>query len=117
MTAPQFNYDGCVFAAATNSAGGDVDGSTLFHYHQAGSVVWGTYSGAAIRFGTLIAVVASDGSLDMRYHHVARDGTIKAGVCRSRPERMPDGRIRLHEDWRWTEGGSGSGASVIEEVR
>jgi len=111
-----FNYEGRTFAAAGNTTGGDVDQSTLFHYHQLENVVWATYSGGAIAWGTLIATADGAGNLDMRYHHVALDGTIKVGKCRSRPERMPDGRIRLHEQWQWTEGAMGDGVSVVEEI-
>ena len=34
----------------------------------------------------------------------------------SQPERLVDGRIRLHERWQWTEGSSASGESIVEEV-
>jgi len=64
----------------------------------------------------LIATVDDTGRLDMRYQQVAIDGTLKAGRCISTPEVLPDGRLRLHESWNWTEGGDGSGTSVIEEM-
>ncbi len=34
-----------------------------------------------------------------------------------RPEILPDGRLRLHEHWEWTNGAQGRGESIIEEVR
>ena len=101
----------------SNSDGGDVGGETLFHYHQRDDVVWATYSGGLVRFGTLVATMDPDGSLDMRYQHVSIDGSFKSGRCRSRPERMSDGRLRLHEEWQWTDGASGHGQSIVEEVR
>lgn len=58
----------------------------------------------------------ADGRLDMRYQQVSTVGTIKTGRCVSVPEVLPDGRLRLRESWRWTEGGDGSGESTIEEV-
>ncbi len=109
------NYDGRTFRARANSEGGDVDAGTTFRYRQHGPLVWGTYEGGAVRFGTLIAVCDDTGRLDMRYQHVATDGTIKSGRCLSRPETLPDGRLRLHETWEWTEGGPGAGVSVVEE--
>jgi hypothetical protein len=39
------------------------------------------------------------------------------GTCISTPEILPDGRLRLHESWRWTSGDGSSGESAIEEVR
>ena len=111
------DLDGRRFRAISNSSSGDSDGDTVFEYHQDGAVVWATYAGGGVRFGTLIAAVLDDGRLDMRYHQVAADGAIKSGRCHSVPEELPDGRVRLHETWEWTEGGTGSGTSVVEEIR
>ena len=110
------NYDGRDFRSMANSDGGDVDAETAFHYHQRDNIVWATYAGGSVVFGTLVATVDVDGNLDMRYHHVALDGSFKSGRCRSRPEILPDGRLRLHEEWQWTDGAAGAGSSVIEEV-
>jgi hypothetical protein len=111
------DYDDRVFASVSNSATGDVGAQTTFHYHQRDDVVWATYEGGAVAQGTLIARVLKDGSLDMRYQHITTDGLIKAGRCASRPEILVDGRIRLYETWQWTEGGTESGESIVEEVR
>ena len=110
------DYDDRMFASVTNSESGDVGSGTTFHYRQQGDIVWATYQGGAVAFGTLIARVQLDGSLDMRYEHVTTDGAIKTGKCLSRPEILVDGRIRLHERWQWTEAGTEAGESVIEEV-
>ncbi len=109
------DYDQRTFRSVDNSPGGDVDARTFFKYRQKGNVVWATYEGPAIAFGTLTALVLPEGKLDMRYQHVSTDGHIKTGRCLSTPEILPDGRIRLHERWRWTEGGEGEGESRIEE--
>ncbi len=53
----------------------------------------------------------------MRYHQVNDRSELMTGVCRAAPELLPDGRIRLHESWRWTSGDGSSGSSVLEEVR
>jgi hypothetical protein len=109
-------YDGRIFRSVENSDGGDVSAATTFHYHQVGNLVWATYSGGSVRFGTLLAKADTDGNLDMRYQHVSMDGTFKSGECQSRPERLADGRLRLHERWRWTGGAEGQGISIIEEL-
>lgn len=111
------DYHGRRFYSVSNSPTGEVGAETIFDYHQTGDVVWATYEGGAIRFGTLIAKVDGDGALDMRYHHVNAAGELMTGVCHSTPELLPDGRVRLHERWRWTSGDGSSGESVIEEVR
>lgn len=110
------DFDGRTFRSIANSPGGDVGSDTVFRYHQRDRIVWATYQGGAVEFGTLIAYVLDDGSLDMRYQQVLADGSIKTGRCRSTPEVTPNGRIRLLEEWMWTEGGEGSGHSVAEEM-
>ena len=113
----RISYDGRRFRSVRNSAGGEVDGDTLFHYRQRDDVVWATYEGGGIRYGTLIASVDDAGSLDMRYAHVNAAGDLMTGVCASTPELLPDGRLRLQERWRWTSGDCSAGESVVEEVR
>lgn len=110
------NYDNRYFRSSANSNIGDVDKDTCFHYRQDGDVVWATYRGGGVRFGTLTALVRPDGRLDMRYQQVSKDGMLKTGRCLSTPEVLADGRLRLHESWRWTEGGEGAGESQIEEI-
>lgn len=112
----EFDYDGLIFRSVANAGSGEVDGETRFHYRQAGAVVWATYEGGAIVKGTLTAKVETSGVLDMRYALVNLQGALMTGRCRSTPERLPDGRIRLHEDWQWTSGDGSSGRSVIEQV-
>ena len=110
------DYDDRKFASVSNSATGDVGSGTTFHYRHRGDAVWGTYEGGGVAHGTLIARVLDDGALDMRYQHITVNGVIKAGRCVSQPEILTDGRIRLHERWQWTEGGTEAGESIVEEV-
>jgi hypothetical protein len=97
-----FTYEGRIFRSVENSAGGDVGGETTFHYHQYYDLVWATYSGGSVRFGTLIASVDAFGNLDMRYQHISLDGSFKPGRCQSRRQ--------------WTDGAEGQGISIIEEI-
>ncbi|MGH7002846.1 MAG: n-acetylglutamate synthase [Alphaproteobacteria bacterium] len=110
------NYDGRVFKSIANTPNGEIGGETRFHYRQAGDRVWASYEGGGVTAGHLIATVAADGSLDMRYHHVSPAGALMTGVCRSRLEILPDGRYRLHETWQWTSGDLSRGTSVVEEI-
>ena len=100
-----------------NTPNGDVSGDTRFHYRQRGGRVWATYSGGRVRFGSLVAVGDLAGRLDMRYHHVAPGDALRTGTCIATPELLSDGRIRLLEEWQWTNGDRSSGRSVVEEVR
>ena len=114
---PGLNYDGRRFGSVENSETGEVGPETVFHYRQDGEVAWATYGGGAIRFGTLVAKVDPEGRLDARYQHVNSSGELMTGECVSTPELLSDGRIRLHEAWRWTSGDRSSGKSVVEEIR
>lgn len=111
------DYDERFFTPVSNSETGEVGSETVFHYRQRGDVVWATYEGGEVLFGTLTAKVLEDGSLDMRYAHVNRRGDLMTGRCRSTPEPLPDGRLRLHERWQWTSGDQSSGESVVEELK
>lgn len=110
------SYDNRTFRSIANSETGEVGSETGFRYHQDGNLVWAEYSGGEIVRGSLIARVLADDSLDMRYQHVNRKGELMTGVCRSVPEILPDGRLRLRETWQWTCGDHSSGESIVEEV-
>ena len=110
------NYDGRRFALVENSEAGEVGAGTVFRYRQRGPVVWATYEGGRVLFGTLVASADAAGKLDMRYSHVNARGELMTGRCRSIPEVLPDGRLRLHESWQWTCGDFASGQSIVEEV-
>ena len=85
------NYDNRYFVPKVNSANGEVNASTLFHYRQQEQVVWATYDGGDVQFGTFVARVSKDGSLDMRYSHVNHEGELMTGHCRSVPEVLAAG--------------------------
>ena len=63
-----------------------------------------------------MASVDDDGALDMRYAHVNAEGHLMTGECRSTPDLLPDGRLRLHERWQWTSGDRSAGESIVEEL-
>ncbi|VUC20742.1 unnamed protein product [Clonostachys rosea] len=109
-------YDGKTFRSVTNTANGEVGAETFFHYHQQADIVWAEYSGGSIVRGSLIATVAPDNSLDMRYQHINKKGELMTGRCQSRPEKLADGRLRMHEKWEWTSGDKSTGESLIEEI-
>lgn len=109
------NYNNKIFNPISNSENGEVDLSMHFLYKQEGNIVTSSYSGGRIKQGHLIALVGTNGELDMRYHQVNVQGEIMTGMCKSIPEIMPNGKIRLHEKWKWTAGDFSEGASVLEE--
>jgi hypothetical protein len=113
----KINYDNRAFKSVSNSESGEVSGETTFYYHQKDNLVWAEYAGGEIVFGSLIAKVLADDSLEMRYQHLNRRGELMTGKCFTKPEILDDGRIRLHEKWHWTSGDFSTGESVVEEVK
>ena len=112
----EFNYDKKTFRSIDNSANGEVDDTTLFNYSQKGNIVTATYTGKNIVSGQLLAIVNDDGSLTMRYHHLNDAGQFKNGHCHSTPAKMENGKIRLHEKWKWDCDDYSEGESIIEEI-
>lgn len=110
------DYEGRAFRPVSVTANGEVSDETLFVYRQVRSIVTCAYEGGRIRSGHLIGLVDADGNLDLRYHQLTVDGELQTGTCFSRPELLPDGRVRLHESWQWTSGDGSVGTSIIEEV-
>jgi hypothetical protein len=108
------DLDGRVFRAVLADGGGDVDERTELRFRQSEDLVWGRYSGGAIRLGFFVGT--SDGAtVRFRYTHVDEAGRTASGESVDRIEVLADGRVRLHESWRW-DSREGSGTSVLEEV-
>lgn len=110
------NYDGRTFVSIENTTNGEVSSKTVFDYKQEGNILSATYSGGEIVKGTLIGIVKEDGRLTFRYNHVNVHNDIRGGQCTSVPEILEDGRIRLHESWRWLDRDQSEGESIVEEV-
>lgn len=112
----RINYNGRTFRSVDTSDNGEVNDGTIFKYFQRDHIVWADYSGGGITKGHLIATVDSDGNLDMRYHHINEKNELMTGICKSKPEILANGTIRLHEEWEWTCRDHSKGRSIIEEV-
>jgi len=110
------NYHNKKFRPVLNTDNGETSAETIFHYQQEGNVLTSDYAGGKIKRGHLIGLVDEAGNIDMRYHQVNEAGVLMTGVCQSRPEIMPNSKIRLHETWRWTSGDGSTGSSIIEEI-
>lgn len=110
------NYNGRRFVTVANSENGEVSGQTVFEYHQEGNIIWADYKGGEIIQGFLLGHCEEDGSLNFTYQHINRNNETRTGRCKSIPEILSDGRIRLNEHWQWTTGDCSEGSSVIEEV-
>lgn len=109
------DYNGKIFRPIVNSENGETSSETVFQYTQIGNILTSEYSGGKIKKGHLIGLVDENGHIDMRYHQVNINDEIMTGICKSKPEILENGKIRLHESWQWTSGDKSNGESIIEE--
>ena len=110
------NYNERTFVSTENTVNGEVSSQTVFEYKQTDHIISATYHGGEIVQGMLIGLIKEDGCLQFRYNHVNRRNEIRGGECVSTPEILPDGRIRLHEQWKWLDAENTEGSSIIEEA-
>jgi len=110
------NYNNRKFRPVSNTENGETTIETIFVYQQNGHILTSEYQGGQIAKGHLIGLVDEGGNIEMRYHQVNLKGELMTGICHSKPEIMENGKIRLHEDWKWTSGDESSGKSVLEEI-
>jgi hypothetical protein len=109
------DYNGKIFRPISNSENGETSIETVFIYQQIGNILTSEYLGGKIKKGHLIGIVDENGYIDMRYHQVNEKNEIMTGICKSKPEILENGKIRLHESWEWTSGDRSKGQSIIEE--
>ena len=112
----EVNYDGKFFVPKMNSENGEVDGQTVFSYHQDENLLWAEYSGGDIIKGTLIGMVKPDGFLEFTYQHVNNQMQTRVGKCQSTPKILENGKLELTEEWQWMNGDCSEGKSVLVEV-
>ena len=110
------NYNDKKFRPMSNTENGETSSETIFHYKQTGNVLTSQYSGGKIQLGHLIGLVDENGNIEMRYHQLNDRGELMTGICKSKPEILENGKIRLHENWYWTSGDNSKGQSIIEEI-
>ncbi len=109
------NLNGKKFKTESNTNNGEVSGETTFHYHQDKEVIWAEYAGGAILKGHLIGKIINQ-QLDFTYHHINLSMEIMTGKCKSKPELLPNGKLKLKEQWQWTCGDRSTGTSTLLEV-
>jgi hypothetical protein len=110
------NYNNKRFRPFSNTENGETSSETVFHYKQIDDILTSKYSGGKIISGHLIGLVDVKGNIEMRYHQVNEKGELMTGICKSKPEILANGKIRLHERWEWTSGDYSKGESIIEEL-
>ena len=110
------NYNNKKFKPVSNSENAETTEATIFHYRQKNNILTAEYHGGNIVKGHLMGLVDEKGNINMRYHQVNQKGELMTGKCFSKPELMDNGKIKLHETWKWTSGDCSTGNSIIEEL-
>ena len=108
------NLNGRKFGALSNSESGEVSDETIFYYFQKGDIIWATYEGGEILFGTLSGQIQGN-KLKFNYQHRNLANQFMTGICHT-DIKLVDGKIQLHEKWKWTCADFSEGTSVLEEV-
>ena len=111
----KIDYDQRCFIVKNNSVNGEVGNHTTFYYHQKGNIIWADYSGDAILKGYLIGNVDTEGNLNFIYQHLNEDHEMKIGKCHSKPILLTNGKIEIHERWKWLNGDESEGESILIE--
>ncbi|MEN2280633.1 n-acetylglutamate synthase [Algoriphagus sp. SE2] len=110
------NYNNKTFRPYSNSTNSETSSETIFSYKQTSNILSCKYAGGKIIEGHLIGLVNDKGEIDMSYHQINTSGELMTGICKSIPEIMENGKIRLHESWQWTSGDKSKGESILEEI-
>ena len=108
-------YDGKRFTPKVNTENGEVDGKTVFFYHQDGAILWADYTGGEILKGHLVGTVSENGELDFYYQHINEQKQVRIGKCHSVPCILENGKLELHEEWQWLNGDLSRGSSIVTE--
>jgi hypothetical protein len=87
---------------------------TRFDYKEADGLIWGSYSGDTVSHGRFVGTRDGD-RIELTYVHALKAGDRAAGRSSSRIEPLPDGRLRLVEEFQF-DGDDTPQVSVCEEV-
>lgn len=113
----KINYDNKIFTSIENSKNGEVNGKTIFKYHQKNEVIWAEYYGGNIKKGFLVGIEKDNGELEFVYEHINNKNETRTGKCISTPKILTNGLIALTEKWEWTNGDKSKGESRIMEIK
>ena len=92
------------------SSEGEASAATVFEYHEGD----GTRAGS---FALVSWVGTREGDcLEFRYSQVNASGETASGRCSTTISALPDGRLRLEEEWA-RETRVDAGTSAVEEIR
>jgi hypothetical protein len=112
---PELSLGGVIMRTVSGDAAGVVSADTELVFEQEGDTFSSRYRGGKVIDGYLIGRLLADGSLEFRYVQADTDGNLDAGHSTGFLARLPDGRLRLTENFQWTTRPQ-RGQNVFEEV-
>jgi len=130
--AASWSLQGKLFRVVSTDSATYASPACLFQYFQDEKDVWANYTAQGqgetlgnkaahdekqVRQGHLIGKVVSNNKIVSRFHHMAPDGALIAGESGTSVDILPDGRLRLRENWVLTVDDQASGHMVLEEFR
>ena len=111
---PALSLDGIKMRVVTTAPNGVVGADTVFVFQQHERVVTAHYSGGRIVAGFLAGVWDGE-RLPFRYVQIADGETLDSGRSVARVTKLPDGRLRLEEQFQW-ESKPGTGTNIFEQI-
>ena len=104
------------FQLLGNSDHGSVSEDTTFHYRQQNDIVTAMHKGGGVLGGQILATWRSTEQLEMRYHYIMHNHSLKAEKAIALVKENDDGLIELHLDWKWLGDNIELGNSVYIEI-
>ncbi|MEV8636942.1 hypothetical protein AB0395_35400 [Streptosporangium sp. NPDC051023] len=92
----------------------DPAGPTEFAYRESDGIIWGDYTGDTVVHGRFVGTRNAD-RIELTYVHLLKNGERAGGQSSSRIESLPDGRLRLVEEFQFA-GDDTLHVSVCAEV-
>ncbi|GAA3586334.1 hypothetical protein GCM10022222_83740 [Amycolatopsis ultiminotia] len=111
MSGPSFDRRVFRSTAAETGAGSSYP---VGYYHQDGDLVWAEFSGGAVRVGRLVGHRSPEGTLSAGYVQLLAGDRLVSGTVVTTASRLPDGRLRLREEWQ--RGDGSTGVSYLDEI-
>lgn len=108
------SLNGISFQVASTAEAGVVGSGTRLDFVQRGTRVVGRYGGGAILRGYLVGTLLEN-RLWFRYAQTEADGHVHGGSSACDLERLPDGRIRIHEHFVW-QTHPGRGTNIFDQL-
>ncbi len=102
------------FKPISQSPNGEVSDETVFHYRQQGDIIWATYEGGSVLWGTLSGIITNH-ELIFTYQHINQARQFKTGSCKTTIMVTKEG-LRLLESWQWTCDDYSTGSSELIEI-